>query len=111
MAYYEALSSQKTSRFRYGLIVYTEDVGSSSLSSPTIAFNDLADIYERPARFIRTLLAGSGGFSRLFHNPQQSTHVDNLTIHDESKIFGPKPSPLHPQCSYTTVKQLILLIN
>jgi hypothetical protein len=97
MAYYEALSSQNTSRFRYGLIVYTEDVGSSSLSSPTIAFNDLADIYERFARFTRTSLAGTGGFSRLLrtiHNPQKSTHVDKFTIHDENKIFGPRPNSL-----------------
>ena len=29
---------------------------------------------------------------------------NSLTIHDESKIFGTKPSSLHPQCSYTPVK-------
>lgn len=31
---------------------------------------------------------------KLFNYPQKSPYVDNLTIHDENKLLGPRPNSL-----------------
>lgn len=50
-ALYEARYAGLSALFNEDRKVYTEDVGSSSLSSPTIYPNGLADFYEVRPRF------------------------------------------------------------